>query len=84
MYVLKMRVTSNKKSNYCLTLKGYRELPLALLSAGITGMSLDAWLEQVLLRVESLAFGDGVVLSVSPYPFSPFCWFPLFFSCHKR
>lgn len=25
MYVLKMRVTSDKKSNYCLTLKGYRE-----------------------------------------------------------
>lgn len=52
-----MRVISDKKSNYCLALKGYRELPLASLSAGITGMNLDAQLEQVLLIVESFAFG---------------------------
>lgn len=67
-----MRVTSNKKSNYCLTLKGYRELPLAPLSAGITVMSLNARLEQVLLRVELLALRGGVVLSAPPHthPFS--------------
>lgn len=48
----------DKKRNYCLTLKGYRDLPLAPLSAGITGMNLDAQLEQVLLLiVESFAFG---------------------------
>lgn len=48
---------NDKKSNCCLTLKGYRELPLAPLSAGITGMNLNAQLEQVLLRVELFAFG---------------------------
>lgn len=47
----------DKKSNCCLTLKGSRGLPLAPLSAGITGMNLDAQLEQVLLRVELFAFG---------------------------
>lgn len=38
MYVLKMRVISNQKSNDCFTLKGYGETPLAHLSAGITGL----------------------------------------------
>lgn len=47
----------DKKSNCCLPLKGSRGLPLAPLSAGITGMNLDAQLEQVLLRAELFAFG---------------------------
>lgn len=70
-----MRVISDKKSNYCLALKGYRELPLASLSAGITGMNLDAQLEQVLLIVESFAFGGWGSFKCPPF------LHPVWFSC---
>lgn len=65
----------DKKSNCCLPLKGSRGLPLAPLSAGITGMNLDTQLEQVLLRVELFAFGGGSFKS------PPFFLHPVWFSC---
>lgn len=74
----------DKKSNCCLPLKDSRGLPLAPLSAGITGMNLDAQLEQVLLRAELFAFGGGGVVLSPPLFFFILFGFLVFFFCLKR